>query len=352
MILDRYIARAVIAGSLMVLLLITSVDALFALINEMSSIGTQDYDLAHAALYIAYTIPRRIYDYFASSVLIGCLLGLGTMAANSELIVMRSVGVAPKRIIRSVLQVGLLLVVMVAVIGEWLAPVGDRHAEDLRSTALEKRVSLTGANGLWVKDGNRYINVRTVLPDLHLRGLTIYELDGLVLRFSLSAVSAHYESGHWLLKGLRYTHFRDTSITTERLKQQQWPYLINLDLFNVLSVRPESMSARELYNYIEYLQDNELDASRYELAFWSALLAPFSTLVMLLLAMPFVFGSLRSVGAGQKILLGVLIGVGFFLISRLFSHLGLVYGLPPFVSALLPSLLFLGAGLYLLRRVL
>jgi len=251
-----------------------------------------------------------------------------------------------------VLQVGLLLMVMMAVIGEWLAPAGDRRAEELRSTALEKRVSLTGANGLWVKDGGRYINVRTVLPDLHLRGLTVYEFDGLVLRFSLSAVSAHYESGHWLLKGLRYTHFGTQEVTTERLKQQQWPYLINLDLFNVLSVKPESMSARELNNYINYLQDNELDSSRYELAFWNTLLAPFSTLVMLLLALPFVFGSLRSAGAGQKILLGVLIGVGFVLISRLFSHLGLVYGIPPLLSALLPSLLFLGAGLYLLRRVL
>ncbi|MDQ7017494.1 MAG: LPS export ABC transporter permease LptG [Gammaproteobacteria bacterium] len=352
MILDRYIARAVIAGSLMVLLLITSVDALFALINEMSKIGIQDYDLAHAALYIAYTIPRRIHHYFASSVLIGSLLSLGAMAANSELIVMRSAGVAPKRIIRSVLQVGLLLVLMVAVIGEWLAPAGDRRAEELRSTALEKRVSLTGANGLWIKDGERYINVRTVLPDLHLRGLTVYEFDGLVLRSSLSAVSAHYESDHWLLKGLRYTHFNKESLTVERLQQQQWPYLINLDLFNVLSVRPESMSARELHNYIDYLQDNELDASRYELAFWGTLLAPLSTLVMLLLAMPFIFGSLRSSGAGQKILLGTLIGVGFFLLTRLFSHLGLVYGLSPFISAVLPLVLFLSAGVYLLRRAL
>ncbi|MDQ7075694.1 MAG: LPS export ABC transporter permease LptG [Gammaproteobacteria bacterium] len=352
MILDRYIARAVIAGSLMVLLLITSVDAVFALINELSSVGKQDYDLTHAALYIVYTIPRRMHDYFASSVLIGSLLSLGAMAANSELIVMRSAGVSPKRIIRSVLQVGLLLAVMMAVIGEWLAPVGDRRAEELRSTALEKRVSLTGANGLWVKDGGRYINVRTVLPDLHLRGVTIYEFDGLVLRFSLSAVSAYYETDHWLLKGLRYSYFNEDRVEIKRLKQQQWPYLINVDLFNVLSVQPESMSARELYNYIEYLRNNELDASRYELAFWSSLLAPLSALVMLLLAMPFVFGSLRSSGAGQKILLGTLIGVGYFLLARLFGHLGLVYGLSPFISAVLPLLLFLGAGVYLLRRVL
>ena len=108
---------------------------------------------------------------------------------------------------------------------------------------------------------------------------------------------------------------------------------------------------RELLTYIAYLEDNGLDTRRYQLAFWTKLLAPLANLSMLFIAMPFAFGRQRSAGMGQRLVIGILLGLAFFLLNRMLGNIVLLYDFPPIIGAALPMMLFYGAGALALSRL-
>ena len=354
-IIDKYIARTVISGTLMALLVLVSLLAFMDFVSEIGKVGDpkySDYSVSDALMFVALTIPKHIYEIFPTSILIGSLLGLGTLASNSELTVMRTSGLSIMRISRSVLQAGLILLVFVALVGEILVPISERTAQTLKASALQKNISLGGRHGFWVRDGMRYINVGQVYPDLQLGHLEIYELDSNKrLSRVTHAVSASYLNDTWLLKDITRSIISESGVQSKKLQSEQWPGLLNPELFNVVTVKSENMSALDLYRYSQYLQDNELDASHYQLAFWIKIITPISGLVMLLITLPFVFGSQRAGGAGQRVLIGLLLGIGFFIGNRIINHMGQVYGIPPFISAALPVLLVAIAGVMAIKRV-
>lgn len=348
--LNGYIARSVIGGTLLALLVLTGLDTLFAFIGEMDDMGGRD-GLAQALVYTSLTVPRRAYELFPTCVLLGSLLSLGTLAANSELIAMRAAGVSIARIVRSVLRAGVMMLVLAVVVGELVAPASEQRAQTLRAMAHSEQMHMR-AGGLWAKDGQRFLNVGAVMPDLRLLDLRIYELDDARRLIRLTEVdAARYEGDRWVLSGIRRSHVSEEGVRGEYAEEERWTRLLAPELFNVLAVEPRQMSAAALARYVGYLSDNRLDSAHYELAFWLRFSTPLSSLVMLLLAIPFVFGSLRTGSAGQRLFIGLLIGVGFHLLNRTLNHMGIVYGLPPLLSASLPLLIFFGVALLALRRV-
>lgn len=351
-IIDRYLARAVTGGTLIALLVLGALDVFFAFINEMGETGSNEYQWIEAAVHVGLTVPRRLYELFPMSVLLGGLLSLGALAGNGELVAIRSAGVPIAGIIRSVLKSGLVLMLGAIVIGELVAPVTEQRAQNMRAAAHSDRIALKSQDGLWARDGNRFLNIEVVLPDMRLRGIRVFVFDrDLRLTQSIYAASAQLDGDSWLMQDLRYSVIGEEGVSTEQRAQERWKRLISPRLLNVIVVKPEQMSAWTLSQYVAYLKANSLDARRYELAFWVRFTTPLSSLVMLLLAVPFVFGSLRSGSAGSRLFVGILIGIGFYIINRMVSHLGLVYGLSPFLSATLPLFAFLAYSLLALRRI-
>ncbi len=350
-ILDRYLARAIVAATLIVLLLLVSIDAAFALLAELDEVGRGDYDFAAAAWYVTLTLPRRIYALFPTSVLLGALIGLGALATNSELVVMRAAGVSERRILFAALQTGLLLSLATLVMGEWAAPPSEQRAQQLRAGRLSGEMAVRGEDGLWVRDGARYINVKQLLPGLHLRGISVYELDARGALTATSASSGSYDGKRWLLRDVKRSTVDGDSVAVAGHGEEVWEHLVDPSLFDILLVRPDSLSLLDLRRYVTHLKGNDLDAGRYELALWRKLASPLTTLMMLLIALPFVFGNNRSLGGGHRLLIGSLIGIGYFLIERLISHMGLIYAaVPPVLSAFLPPLAFALVVVALLRR--
>ncbi|OOG23837.1 LPS export ABC transporter permease LptG [Thioalkalivibrio denitrificans] len=348
--LDGYIGRQVAVGTLLVLLVLTGLDALFAFIGEIDGLD-EHYGLVQALVYTALTVPRRAYELFPTAVLLGSLLSLGTLAANSELIAMRAAGVSVARIVGSALRTGLILMVGIVIVGEGVAPAGEQRGQNLRAMVHSDEMHVT-TRGLWAKDGQRFVNVGAVMPDLRLLNVRIYELDADRRLSALMRVeAARYEGGRWMLSGIHRSRLSDAGVTSEFVDEERWSRLLAPELFDVLAVEPRQMSAMTLRQYVNYLRENNLESAQYELAYWMRFTIPLSSLVMLLLAIPFVFGSLRTGSAGQRLFIGVLIGVGFHLLNRTFNHMGIVYGLPPLLSASLPMLIFLGVALAALRRV-
>lgn len=351
-ILDRYIGRAVVLGTLLALFILLAVDVFFGFINEVQDIGTGQYNIRDVFVYIGLTLPRRLYEIFPMAALLGSLLSLGVLASNSELVSMRAAGVSILRISRSVLQAGLIMLVAVAVIGEWVAPWMEQIAQQQRMYAQSETISFRSQYGFWARDGKQFINIKQILPDGRLGDIEVYELaDNGRLKSAMRAKWAEYDPQGWRLEDVERGELENRQLRVTRADSLVWPSLLSPELLKVVSIDADDLSARDLYRYARYMRDNGLDPGRFDLAFWRRVVAPIAGMVMLFLAIPFVFGPLRSVGTGQRLLWGVLTGVGFYLLNQTMSHFGQVYGLPALLSALLPPLLFFAGGLWVLRQV-
>lgn len=350
MILDRYLAKVILGASGITLLALVGLSGLFTFIGEVDDLGKGNYEAAQAALYILLLLPRMIYEFIPSAVLIGAMMGLGALASANELTAMQAGGMSILRLSRSVIQVGLLFVLVSFVIGEFIAPEAAREGITMRAEARSAGISLGKQTSFWARDGDRFIHVGAVAPKGRLERVRIYEFDANRLRRSVEADAAELGDGAWLLERVRETRLDGDDVQVRSVPLERWQSLIDPALVSLLEIQPEIMSARELYRYVRYLRDNELDARRYALAFWIKIAAPLVPLAMLVLSIPFVFGSLRSAGAGQRLLVGMLIGIGFYVVNRAMNHAGLVFDLPPALAATAPLVLFLVVGLVMLRR--
>lgn len=351
--LDRYLGRSILSTSLLVLLTLVSLAGVFAFIAELEDVGKGEYTAGVAAQYILLTLPGVAYLLFAPAVLLGSLLGLGTLATNSELTVMRAAGISVGRIVRSVLITGVALTLVVALLGETVMPRTEQIAEELRLNALEQRLSSQGSKGLWVRSGQQYVNVATVLPDQTLLSVSVHRFEGQTLAESLLAARAVRIDDDWLLEDIKRSIFTEKGVITQEQPSATWSELsrangsansrgslISPELVQSLSVSSESLSARNLYEQVRYLRDNQLDSRQTELSFWQKIMSPLSTLVMLMLSLPFVFGSQRSGGAGQRIFVGILLGIVYVLVNKLLTQLALNAGFTPSMSAVLPLIIF------------
>lgn len=353
MVLDRYIAKAVVTGCLMACFIMLSIFAFVDYVSQLNSVGTGDYGALQAAVFVLLRLPQRLYDLSPSILLLGGILSLGAMAANSELIVMRASGISTMRITRSVLQTGFVIAILVALLGEYIVPSATRTATAYRAQAIEKKLIVGSTNDIWARDGNRYVNVKQILPDHQLRNIYVYELDdNQQLSAMIYAEHAQYQDEEWVLDNIKRSQISPDGITTSFEKQLKLKRLILLELFTVLELRSKDMSATELLTYSQYLQDNKLDDGEYKLAFWIKIFTPFTCLAMLLIAMPIVFStSPRSGGVGQRLMLALFIGVVYFVVNRSINHLGLALNVAPVLSAAIPLLLVTVVSLYFMRRV-
>lgn len=350
-ILDRYIGKSIAIGVLGVFLVMFTLDTLINFAGETDDIGKAKYTVWHAITYVLLRAPQSMYEIFPMVALLGAILGLGMLAGNSELIAIRSAGVSTARITVSVLKTGAILIIFAIFVGEVVAPPAIQYAKLQRVQAMNQKISLNTDYGLWARDGNVYIHIRRVEGDGNLTGINLYIYDDQYnLQETLSAASAEYQDDHWLMHRVTHRTISDAGVSQVYNKTKEWKTLLNPDVVSVVSVTPENLSVIKLQGYIEYLKDNQLDASEYELSFWSKLTTPLTIAVMVMLAVPFVFGTLRDAGAGTRLLVGFLLGLGFFIVNKLAGNIGLVYNFPPVVAASLPTLLVLGAGMFLLQR--
>ena len=368
--LDRYIGRSILVTSLLVLMTLVALASIFGFIGELDDVGKGSYKVLDAAQYVFLTIPGKAYLLFAPAVLLGSLLGLGALASNSELTVMRAAGISGGRIIRAVVVTGVGLMLIIALLGETVMPKAEQIAEELRLTALEKRLSVKGNKGLWLKSADRFVNIGTVMPDFTLLDVTVQQVRNNAVTMAMRAARASQEESDWLLEDIEITRIESEKISTERIESMFWKDfvrrntvtlldgeqnkpiadLVSADVLKSISVSPESLSAMNLYDQIQYLKSNQLDSRRIELAFWVKIASPLSTLVMLMLSLPFVFASQRSGGAGQKIFIGIMLGIVYVLLNKVLTQLALASGLSPAFSALLPLLCFLVVAVIGIKR--
>lgn len=350
-ILERYIGQAVIVGVFSVLAVLVALFALLGFVDELDQIGRGSYTIWHALLYTLLNMPRQMYEIFPMAALLGTMLGLGTLANNRELVVMRTAGLSLTRIVWAVMKTAAMLILLAMVIGEVIAPPVYEYSNQKRVQLMGAKISLNTQYGLWARDGDTYINVRRVDNQTRLRGIHLYTFDGQRMETLMRAKSARYDGEQWLLKGVTRYEIGDQMLRERQVEEMPWSTLLDPALINVVSVDPDTLAVWKLYDYIGYLRDNGLDSGQYELAIWGKAVMPFTLAAMVLLAVPFVFGAQRHTGIGQQIMIGFLLGIVFYIGNRLAGQMGLVYELPPALAAALPTALVIGASLLWFRRL-
>lgn len=352
-ILDRYLVRAIVTGVVLVLLVLLSLSAFINLVAEFDNIGTGDFQMVDAFTYVLLRIPKQAFDMLPVAALIGALFGLGNLAANSELIVMRGAGLSVMRIARSVLLAGLLLAILGAALGELIAPPAEQFARSERARLLNRQVSIAGNASTWVKDDRQIVNVRQLSDENRAGGVYLFTFDDAhqLLSIGLAASARIDERQRWLLQDFRQTRFTDEGVVTSREALSMRGSRLNPEVLNLSVVDPERLAGASLLRYIGYLQDGGLETRSYEIAFWARVATVGSVLFMTLLALPFVFGPLRSSGTGQRLLIGVVVGIGYFLASKTLLNSGEVFNLNPFLTAWLPALVMILATSVALARV-
>lgn len=350
-IVDRYLGQAILASTFFSLLTLLSISGLFRFVEQLKWVGQGYYDLFHATLYTLYTIPNETVVFFPMAVLIGGLVGLGGLASSSELVVMQAAGMSRFNIIGALMKTALVMIIAVMALAEWGAPAAEQSGRELRAQALSGGDVLSAKQGVWAKDGNSFVNIRSVSDNGVLNYVSIYQFNpDLTLASIRVAKQAKYQDSAWQLTDITDTVIHRDHIERQQIEEADWHSSLSPSKLGVASVKPEALSIAGLSDYIGYLQSNQQDASRFQLALWRKLLQPVSVTTMLLLALSFIFGPLRSVSMGARILMGVVTGFGFHMSNEIFGPISLVYELPPLVGAMLPSLCFLVAATILLNR--
>ncbi len=343
---ERHLAREIYGATLLVLAAFLFLFAFFDLIHEMEDVGKGGYQLQHAVGYVALTLPGRAYEIFPIAVLIGALYALTLLARHSEITVLRASGLPTLDLLLALTKIGSAFVVLTFVLGEFVAPPAERAAQQLRLTAMSKLVGQEFRSGLWVKDGQSFINVRDVLPDASLRGVRVYAFDE---KYHLRSISeaekgSFVPPGHWQLTNVVRTQFDDDGAQVSRQAELAWQSALNPDILSVLLVVPERMSLVNLYQYIRHLSENQQKTQRYEIALWKKLVYPLATLVMIALALPFAYAHDRMGAVSLKVFAGVMLGILFHMLNGLFSHLGVINSWQPLLAAVTPSVMFLLAA--------
>ncbi|MBB1317909.1 LPS export ABC transporter permease LptG [Shewanella sp. SR43-4] len=350
-ILDLYIARMIVSTSGLCLLILTGLSGIIKWVDQLRLVGRGAYTMLDAAIYVLFLIPRDIEMFFPMAVLLGALIGMGMLASNSELVVMQVSGMSRLQITQSAMKTAIPLMILVMALGEWGAPIAEKSAKELQATKISGGSLIKSHRGIWAKDGDLFVNIGEVQDINTLNNISLYEFnDQQELTRVTHAKSAQFRDDAWQLSVVENTTVVDDRVVRDFLDSDVWQSTLTPDKLSVVSIKPEALSISGLIDYLDYLKVNQQDPSRYELALWRKIMQPVTVAVMMLVALSFVFGPLRTVTMGARVLLGVVAGFSFYISNEIFGPMSIVYELPAVVGAIAPSMLFTGLALYYIRK--
>ncbi|MDB5927046.1 MAG: permease YjgP/YjgQ [Betaproteobacteria bacterium] len=341
--LRRYLASEITVATALVMTALLMLLAFFDLVHEVNDLGVGGYKLKDVVLHVLLSLPNHVYEAFPIAVLIGTLFAMAQLAASSEYVVIRSSGVSLIRLNLSLARLGLVFAIATFVFGEFVGPPAEQLAYRLRSHAIAGIIAQEFRSGLWVKEGRNFVNVARVTADGQLSNVRVYEFDA---DFHLSIIrlagnGRYLGNRTWKLTDVVETSFDAKGAQVRKIPELEWVSVLEPRLLSTLVVQPDQMSAWSLYSYSRFLKENQQKPLRYEIALWTKLMYPVAVLVMMMLAVPFAVFQKRQGGVGAKIFTGIMLGLAFIVMNRLFGTVAVLYDWPAALSATLPTLTLL-----------
>jgi lipopolysaccharide export system permease protein len=352
-ILERYIAKTVIAATGIAALIITGVLFVLTLLGELKNLGQGDYGFFSAVTYVFLRMPNELYQFSPMLILLGSIVGLSILSSHRELAVMRASGFSIRHIIYSVFGGALLMILCISIIGEFAGPELSHRAEVHKDNLQNAGQAVATASGIWMHVDDNFIHVEHVVGRELLEGVTRYQFDqDHRLLASYYAKTMTKENDHWLMHDAVKTSFLTNRTMSAAYPTLDWDLQFNSHLLNTGMLEPNEMSLTKLNKIAGYLEQNGLQSSQYRFEFWGRLLTPLASLVMIFLAIPFVLGALSQSAMGWRLMVGVLTGFMFFIMNAFLGQLCIVYQVPPLMAAMIPILIFALLGIILAKNLL
>jgi lipopolysaccharide export system permease protein len=355
---DWLVGVSVLGSLLTVWLVLTGFDAVLQLMRQLGYVGRNGFTTVDAIAYVLVTVPRRLYEMFIFAAVVGGLLGLGGLAATGELTALRAAGMSRLRIAGSALGVVAVLIVGVTVLGETAAPWGDQKAQSMQLRMKANNLGLATNSGLWARDGARIINAKgTLLRQVQghnvvqLADVRVFTLtpDGQVARFDWARTAEH-DGKQWILSGVRSTTLDAHGTRSQAVPSKRWDSTLDPRVLEQSVIQPQYLPMRDLRRNMDYLESNGQNPGVYAVAFWGRALYPLNALVLVLCAMPFAFGALRSGGLGKRIFVGMLLAIGWYFLQKALVSFATIYGVPPMLANLMPALVLAFAAWVYFRK--
>ncbi len=346
---DRYLARNVLGAIIVVQVVLLGLDLVIAYINDLDDVEG-DYGAFQILIYLGMRLPWRFYQYAPVGVLIGALIGLGSMASSNELTVMRAAGRSLTRILWGAMKPIILVIAVVLLVAEYVAPRTEQLANAWRLEQIQGAGAVVTQRGGWQREGGSFYRFGAIRADDTVLDLTRYRFEGERLVEAVSAERAAWRDGSWRLEGAEVTRFHEEHTEAEQHDVLPWETSLTPEQLNRLLRSIDSQAPSELWAYARYLQSQGQVATQPLLHFWQKMLMPLTMGSLVLVAASFVFGPLRSVAAGTRVFYGVVTGLSFKYLQDLLAPASTVFGFSPAWAVLAPTLICAAVGLYLLRR--
>jgi lipopolysaccharide export system permease protein len=352
-ILGRYILRTVFGYTALTLLVLLALGALFLFINEQDDIGTGSYTAAQAMMYVLLNLPNFACQLLPVAALIGALLGLGNLARGSELVVMRASGITTAQFCGWLAVAGIILALLMVAVGEFVAPPLEKYGRQVKVFSKYSEFSFAGNRGTWVRDGDKIISVEEQSAESRFGGVQVFSFDAdrHVLSIGRAESASVNRKNEWRLENYAETRFANGGTEVKKEPVEEIRSTLSPDFLGLAVIEPQAMGLRDLLSYIDHLHRNDLEAVRFEVAFWSRTARIAALLLVLILALPFALGPMRASGQGARTVVGILIGAGFVLMSQTLENSGQLLGLSPLLTGWLPTALLAALTMGMLTRV-
>jgi len=339
---DRYIAKTLLAYTLVVMSVWLSIYSFFNFLSELDSVGTANYSILEAFQYIILQMPEVAYDQASAVILLGCILGMGHLATTGQLLIFRASGLSVIKITWLTVKNAMIFIFFLILIGETIAPKLTQYAEYERSNALGQNNLSENQDGFWIRDGDNFINVENNVDGSVFSGITIIEVEKNKIKRVINSESGNFDGESLKLSEADIFSIDERNKFENIVSKKRNLYNKNVafdhDLIASLEKEPKDLSIWTIMNQIQFLTENKLRADLFEVELYNRLVRPISLIAMILLAMLFIFGSTRDVTLGRKIFFGVAIGLSFELISRVGGAMALSFEFSPLLSSFIPAL--------------
>lgn len=339
-ILSRYIAKYIMIATILVMLVVASLTFIISLLGELRDIGIGDYGFTQAIIHSLFQLPHNLYNFFPMVILLGTMMGLGTLSYHQELIAMRTSGFSIRHITCAVMLTACLFIFISSMIGEWVSPSATYLANKRKDSEQNSGQVIATTAGIWVHQENNFLHINRVVDQHHLEGVTRYAFD---TKHRLLAVyyskKIDFQNHHWIDHDRVETRFKSNQTQTRYSTKVMSEVMFHPALFSIGLIEPSEMSLSHLFKSSQRLKENGIQAGYFQWEFWKRIFQPLTSLVMVLLAIPFVFNAPRSISMGRRMMTGALIGIIFYILNSLMGQLSIVLQLPPALGALLPTVL-------------
>ncbi len=349
--LSWYLAKILLSMIGLTLFLILGIEWIFDLVNELKQIGTGDYNMPQAIYFLLLNSPAKIYDVFPLCALIGSIMGLGLLAGHSELVAMRAAGNSIGDIAAKIMKSAFVITVLVTILGEYYIPGLQNTAQKHKAYALSQGQALQTKKGTWLRDGKDFVHIVQIESN-KLMGITRYQLDEKMQLVQTSfAKEADFQNDHWVLKNIRETKITNEAITTQVIEQADWYSHIQPKVIQIVGNKgADKLNFNELSQTIHYRESSGLAVSQFKLIWWQKMTQPFATMLMMFLAIPFVFGPLRSSSLGLKMVAGISLGFVYFSFNKAIGPIAIVYNWPAWFAVFIPLALFSLLGAWMMKK--